>query len=167
MKITKLILTLVLLCAPVFAQRYINTQQNIAGTLPGPAQLVDVPNSFAIEAFNPEHTVGAIVMSSNEKFDPPRTGQETQYWNGFLQASTPTAVENLRCQYPYWHGLSTVLCEYTATNSSGVHITGRIWATNKNGYVYDVTAFASVGTGYDDVPQKIVDSFSFPSEGNQ
>lgn len=163
--IAKLFFVITLLCLPVFAQRYTNNQQDISVTLPGPAEESNNPEFFLVRGFNPEHTVGAMVISSNKKYDPPQPGHEQEYWDAVLQNTTPSEATLTKCIYPYWHGHSTVLCSYTAVNSTNVHLSGRIWETIKNGFLYDVTSFSSDGTGYDDIPQKIVDSFYFPSEG--
>jgi hypothetical protein len=145
------------------AQRYTNEQQNFAVTLPGPA-VVDTsdPDSFVVSGFNADYTAGGFVISPNAKTHAPDVGNEQAYWSNLVDG-LKGKFTIVSCTYPYWNGASTVLCDITDTNSSGVHLTGKLWATVHMGYLYGVVGFVSdnSGKGLSTVPKEIVNSFAF------
>ena len=144
------------------AQRYTNEQQNFAVTLPGPA-VVDTsdPVMFSVSGFNSAATAGGLVVAPNVKETSlPTVGNEQAYWSD-LVTYLKGDFTVVSCRYPYWNGASTVVCDVTGTNSSGVHLTGKMWATVHMGYLYGVVAFVSDGSGLDTVPNDIINSFAF------
>jgi len=144
---------------PLSAQRYTNQQQNFAITLPGPAH-EDTSNTpvFIVSGYDPQSYVGAMVIVSNNKVKVPTSQDE---WNNLRDNTTPSNVTFKECRYPTWNGDSTIVCTFSAVNDRGVRLSGFYWADVHNGYLYVIMAESSDGSGNDDVPSKILNSFQF------
>lgn len=151
------IAALLFLCPVVAsAQRYTNTPQGFAITLPGAADTSSSDeSSFSLFAINAEKTVGTVVVVSNEQIDPSTATQAN-----YDAVVAESGLKLSGCFYPQIQNRLAERCLFTTVNAKGVPLHGTLLVVvNSKGYSYLVTAFSVDGTGLDGVPGQIVDSF--------